>query len=235
MEVEDTSLLCSEVTIRKNFQESQKEYPIISSSHSEISLNDFRLNDIISIRTLVDSLSESTISAQNCAFNSICIPVGENTFIGSGELEKSEMKNVVFSNITLELHESSSEAVTNRHTATAECLMNSVSVSRSEDTFYGVICAGITDKTGGSFTCTNSTFVECERNDNTSHSMSNAVPSCTSTTLSSSTRCQYSDLSFRYTSDSHTFINVNFKDCSSTDDGGVIYAKGDTIQLTVSG
>ena len=162
--VEDTSLLCSEVTGRKNSQESQREYPIISSSHSEISLNEFRLKDIISIRTLVDSLSESSIVLTNSAFDSICIPIGENTFIASGEVEKSEINNVAFSNITLEhADDNGGGGISTTLASTLECIMNSVSVSRSEDTFYGVLCSGLTEKTKGSFMCTNSTFSECVR------------------------------------------------------------------------
>ena len=161
--VEDTSLLCSEVTVRKKFQESQKEYPIISSSHSVISLNEFRLKDIISISTLVDSLAESTISAQNCSFNSLCIPIGENTFIESGEIEKSEINNVAFSNITLEHADDNGGGISTTLTSTLECIMNSISVNGSEDTFYGSICSGLTEKTSRSFSCINSTFTVCVR------------------------------------------------------------------------
>ena len=57
------------------------------------------------------------------------------------------------------------------------------SVTHSTDTFYGILCSGLTDKTPLSFISSNSSFSECERNHNNIYSITlnndDNAPQCT--------------------------------------------------------
>ena len=52
-------------------------------------------------------------------------------------------------------------------TLTDTCTLTSSSVTHSTDTFYGILCSGLTAKTSLSFISSNSSFVECVRKQST--------------------------------------------------------------------
>ena len=256
--VEDTHLFCGAVSIVKAREYQQP--PLIASSHSKITLNALRLKDTLSISTLVDSLSESSVVLQNGSYDSLHIPLGENTFIGSGAIERAEMKNVLFSNITVDGDENSGADILNSHTSTEECSMNGVSLKNSEETFYGVLCSGLTAKTRDIFTCSNYSFLHCTRKYDpsftrkTEHNSNCAGPSyegCpfsgsnppTLSTATTFTQCQFADMTASNGAGSAiygkgTSYNVKitscvFKNCTASKQGGAIYLQDkNTVTVT---
>ena len=84
--------------------------------------------------------------------------------------------------------------------------------------------------------CSNSSFIECLRNHHTNHLSNIDINECTGATFTSSTPCKHTGSHLPYNSGSHTFTNVDFKECySSNDSGGAIKCTGTNTQLTVTG
>ena len=107
-------------------------------------------------------------------------------------------------------------------------------ISHSTDTFYGIICSGLTDKTQLSFTSSNSSFAECVRQ-HISSSFSHSNSQCTTATFSQDSACEYSGRGLSYSSGTNTFKNVEFKRCyASIDHGGAIKCTGGTLTVIFS-
>ena len=114
--------------------------------------------------------------------------------------------------------------------STSTCTLTSSSVTHSTDTFYGVLCSGLTDKTRISFISSNSSFSECVRKHiyHSSNLLSNACPATASDSL-----CE--DQSFGSSghqdpTHSTTFSKCTFTGCSSTN-GGAVYVKGGSVSF----
>ena len=68
------------------------------------------------------------------------------------------------------------------------------------------------------------------------YSLNTNLNECTATTFVSDTPCPYSGSHLSYPSGTHTFTNVDFTHCSSSDDhGGAIKCTGGDTELTVTG
>ena len=106
----------------------------------------------------------------------------------------------------------------------------------STDTFYGIICAGLTHKTELSFSSSNSSFNECERKHNpVYHFVSNNLNRCRDEEFASDTPCQYFGQGLTYSSGIHLFKYVEFTSCSaSIDHGGAIKCTGSTLEVLSS-
>ena len=134
----------------------------------------------------------------------------------------------------------------------------SSSITNSTDTFYGILCSGLTDKTRFSFTSSNSSFTECTRKHNSFKHFSNNI-SCNSNPYSdctemlqvsisgsehasySFTNCKFSQMNTNYQGaaicsvSASTKVTLNsciLKDCTSDKNGGAIYLNGSN-SLTV--
>ena len=97
----------------------------------------------------------------------------------------------------------------------------SPSVTQSTDTFYGILCSGLTSITKLFFTSSNSSFTECvRRHSSLHHSGSNDYPSCPPGKLISG-RCSYKTKGPTL-SGSGTFIfsHTDFTICKHSDNGG---------------
>ena len=118
-------------------------------------------------------------------------------------------------------------------TLTDTCTLTSSSVTHSTDTFYGILCSGLTHKTKLSFTSSNSSFIECVRNYNAFilPSLHNAQSLCNSgTSLQAMHTCSVSQ---RELTGTHTFQYVYFKQCVSPSNGGAIHSTTSSTVLNI--
>ena len=108
---------------------------------------------------------------------------------------------------------------------------HSSSVTHSTDTFYGIICSGLTDRTKLSFTSVNSSFSECVRK----HSLSSlAFVSSISNDSPDTCRENCSFTRDRLTlSSSATFTSCEWKSCEGNK-GGAIYTNKAGTSLTIT-
>ena len=111
------------------------------------------------------------------------------------------------------------------------------SLLRSIDVSCHIVSSGLTSQTKLSFISSNSSFSECVRQQIPAHhSPSSNIDQCTAATYASDTRCQRTGSHLPYSSGTHTFTNVDFKECSSSNDhGGAIKCTGSNTELTVTG
>ena len=117
------------------------------------------------------------------------------------------------------------------------CPLTSSSITHSTDSFYGILCSGLTDKTILSFISSNSSFTECVRKQIPFyHFLFNNIIHCRDQTFSSDIRCKHTGSPISDSSGIHTFTNDDFKDCySSNDHGGAIKCTGSNTELIVTG
>ena len=101
----------------------------------------------------------------------------------------------------------------------------------STDTFYGIICSGLSKKTQLSFTSSNSSFTECERKYSL-YTLS-SFPSNNNCYSSPYKECQFSphsqepSLSTAFV----TFISCTFNDFISSSGAAICFTSGDTLSV----
>ena len=101
----------------------------------------------------------------------------------------------------------------------------------SIDTFYGIICSGLTDKTTLSFISSNSSFTECMRNHQLTSSFSNNSLSCSTSPYYD---CTFTPSFLPEYSTSTVFTSCQFSSLSSSGNGGAIsYSQSGAI-ITIS-
>ena len=109
----------------------------------------------------------------------------------------------------------------------------------STDTFYGILCSGLTTKTKLSFSSSNSSFTECVRKHKASliqsyHGINNSDCSHYS---AESQRCMYSHTHVEWSQrGEYLFEHSDFLECESESNGGAILVEGteDTVdQITL--
>ena len=114
------------------------------------------------------------------------------------------------------------------------------SITHSTDTFYGIICSGLTDKTRLSFTSSNSSFTECVKINNKMSSFhkynNDHIPECTiddeAPTAPECTISGRNSLSHnhKYHFKFCTFSNLN----AASNNGGAIYLPEGAYQSSTS-
>ena len=95
----------------------------------------------------------------------------------------------------------------------------------SLDSFYGILCSGLTEKTKLSFISSNSSFTECKTNHLSGHSFFSSFSSHRNSACSPSPieDQQVSNENCTYYSGSHTFINCSWDNAESINTGCAIY------------
>ena len=120
-------------------------------------------------------------------------------------------------------------------TLTDTCTLTSSSVTHSTDTFYGILCSGLIDKTQLLFTSSNSSFSQYLSNIHLQHTQFtkeiNDNPYCSSQTISG--RCVYHTHPSLPTSGPYLFIDTDFLSCSSSSNGSAISCSKPSASLTV--
>ena len=118
-----------------------------------------------SLQTLVltqdDPDSSSSVTLSNTILTDIVLSPSLGTFILSGPCSSQSITHSSFHNITLSDPFSSNSLLP--QTQNEECNMDSVNIQDSQETFYGILCSGLTPKTISSFSATNSSFEKCIR------------------------------------------------------------------------
>ena len=105
--------------------------------------------------------STSSVILSNTILTDIVLSPSLGTFLSTGPLSTQSITHSSFQNITLS--DPSSSSSTLPLTENDECLLNSVDIQDSQETFYGILCSGLTQKTLYSFSSTNSSFERCIR------------------------------------------------------------------------
>ena len=99
---------------------------------------------------------------------------------------------------------------------------------------YTLLISDIRDTTQISFLYSNSSFTECVRRHNSLfHQYDNDLIQCTEDTFSDNNKCQHTTQGLSFSTGVRIFKNVDFKICSSDDNGGAIICTGESTHLTV--
>ena len=113
--------------------------------------------------------------------------------------------------------------------------LTSSSVTNSTDTFYGILCSGLTGKTKQSFIASNSSFSECVRKHHISFSSNTDIFDCTTTTGNNCVNTTRNTLQVGRPHIVHSCIFQSIS--SSVSNGGVLYlhdtSRSTTTSLTV--
>ena len=164
---------------------------------------------------------------KNIKLSDIPLHANEGTFLSHGVSKTQEIINSQFINITV-----CEDAGNAPVTFADECLMETVSITNSAETFYGLLCTGLTEKTKNTFTCTNSSFFGCGRQQNPVLSLSNA--GCSSNPYTSCFTMQRKILD---SSGTYSFTNCKWKNCKSPSDndrGGAICCSTPEVFISIT-
>lgn len=176
----------------------------------------------------------SSVELSSSSLSDIPIASGFGTFLSQGLAETQIVRDSVFSNLTK--HDTTEEGDV---TFVRNCVMEGSIMMDSEDTFYGLIVSGLSCKTTASFHATNSTFMNCMRQDPISPELlrsrleqngecpSSQYPGLTTTNQSYSCSLVL-DPGFGH-ADSYTFVTCTFTTCSTDGSGGAIYLTQSSI------
>ena len=197
--------------------------PFSSSGH--IKLDNIRISDA---QTLVLSNNQnSELILKNTKISNILLPINSGTFISTGRSKEQKIIDTEFYNVTLT--EPPTNTVHTPFTFVDECIMNGISIKNSEETFYGVLCSGLTDKTALSFISSNSSFSECVRPYYFPFSSSPPNTDC----LPDCINKHFRSLRFSLPSDSTSFSFCSWEDCLG-EPGGAIYSSSAGASITVN-
>ena len=189
-------------------------------------MDDILISDV---QTLVYSDNEnSQVILKNSQLSDILLYANEGTFLSRGISNTQQLINTAFNNMTL--RETSAHAP---FTFVDECIMNGISINNSQETFYGVLCSGLTEKTTNTFTCSNSSFIKCIRTFNPHIIFSNS--DCDTYTYQNNQTMQRFYCYIQYdqlqTGHHYSFTNCKWTECISDDcDWGAVYVYFDFVE-----
>ena len=106
-------------------------------------------------------------------------------------------------------------------------------ITYSVDTFYSILCSGITKKTKVSFNSSNSSFAECVRK-HTPSSLSSSFLANSNCALPTYTDCSFTQVNRTSLSSSASFTLCRWTKCESDDGGGIYLKAGSSVTLSVT-
>ena len=197
---------------------------------------------LVFTQNIADSSSSVTLS--NTFLSNLVLIPSLSTFLSSGTSSSQSITRSSFYNITLADPFLSYSTLT--PTENEECIMDSVCIQDSQETFYGILCSGLTQKTLSSFSAANSSFERCIREFNphsfhshfihqhslSSHSNDAYESNCSITNFENTCK-NLTQPGKQILAGKNTFTSCSFS-CKTKGNGGALYFSPQSSQSETS-
>ena len=203
-------------------------------------LNNIQLSSISSSSPSIFTLAQvnkedstsyaSSVTLQNSRISDQVVPSTTGTFLSVGPVQSQNIIHSSFDNITV----SESSETVSPPSLTDTCSFISSSITRSTDTFNGILFSGLTDKTQFSFTASNSSFTDSTKTTLQSYTASYGID-CTPSHPSYENNQTMQRVNCSDTTVKHSFTNCTWRrcKCAAKDNGGAISADYRGLSLSI--